>query len=169
MGTNRDAGKTTLACDIIRKFSSKLPVSAIKISPHFHPLEDNEEIIEKNVSYIIVREWNTSGNKDSARMKQAGADQVFYLQVLDDHLADAIQALDQHIKYGNLVVCESGWVRSIVKPGLFLMMHREGEKMLKANAERFRPLVDRFIIFNGSEFDFSPEEIFIDDLRWRIK
>jgi molybdopterin-guanine dinucleotide biosynthesis protein len=72
VGTNQNAGKTTFATKVIKKFSDKYPITAIKISPHFHPLDVDACILARTGNYVIIREHKTGSGKDSARMLKSG-------------------------------------------------------------------------------------------------
>lgn len=167
-GTNRNAGKTTLVTDIIRHFHRQLSITAIKISPHFHPLDDKALVLNKTGEYVIVRETTGNTGKDSSRMLDAGADEALYIQVWDDHLEQAIPEILTLIKPGNAVICESGWARSLISPGAFLILNRTGNKEIKDSVPALRPLADRWIEFDGTNFDFSPAELTFEE-GWKFK
>jgi len=169
VGTNRNAGKTTLACNIISKFSINNKVVGLKISPHFHELDESEEIISRSGQFVIVEETRTDTEKDSSRMLNAGASKVFYLQVWDENLAPALDALFKLLDPDALVVCESGWVRNIVKPGLFLILNRMGDDDRKATINKYKNLADAWIDFDGENFDFDVDLLSIQDGKWNLK
>ena len=85
-GNGRNVGKTSLACSIINENSKKNTIIGLKFAPHFHPIEKNNKLIYKNANFTISEELNKEGSKDSSRMLAAGAQKVFYIQSLDDHL-----------------------------------------------------------------------------------
>ena len=92
VGTNRNAGKTSLACKVIEDHRSQ-GITAIKISPHFHPVEENDNVISRTNNYVIIKEEKKGTGKDSSRMLDAGASEVFYIQVWDNNLNEAIKEL----------------------------------------------------------------------------
>ncbi len=117
-GNGRNTGKTTLACRIIAS-AKAAGVTGIKISPHPHTRSPNDEIIVKTSSGCIIREKNIS-MKDSSRMLQAGASQVFYVECDENNLPAMLSHLERLTSDGP-VVCESGAMRNFVKPALFIM------------------------------------------------
>ncbi len=118
-GNGRNTGKTTLACQIISA-NKGYGVTGIKISPHHHSLRGTEEIIFQGTDFCIIREKALSG-KDSSRMLQAGASEVFYVQCPDDSLQEMFFHLEK-LTVGRPVVCESGGLRKLVCPGAFIMV-----------------------------------------------
>ena len=87
-GTGRNVGKTLLACEIIEHLSKTAILIGVKISHHFHPVEEGQKVIANTQDYLIIEESFIT-NKDSSRMKQAGADKVFYIQARQENLMDA--------------------------------------------------------------------------------
>lgn len=167
-GTNRNAGKTTLITRIISRFHSEIPIVAIKISPHFHDIAEDAVLVAKTTDYVIVKETRTSTGKDSSRMLDAGANQVLYIQVWDNNLEQVLPVILENTIPGSVVICESGWARNLVQPGVFLILNRTGEPIIKESASRLKPLADRWIEFDGRDFDFSPEEIKIENGKWKL-
>lgn len=111
---------------------------------------------------LIVREEQSGTGKDSSRMLGAGADLVFYVQVWDEHLEAILPELIRMIPAGHAVVCESGWARNLVEPGLFLILHRKGNAEIKESAGKLRGLSHAWIEFDGQDFDFQLERISFD-------
>ena len=167
-GTNRNSGKTTLITKIIRHFHDKVPVAGLKISPHFHPLEDDEIIVEKCEEYVITRESRTGTGKDSSRMLAAGAREVYYVQVWDNNLAGVLPRIIELTGPASAVICESGWARNLVVPGVFLILHRKGGTDIKESTKVFKPLADRWIEFDGSGFDFNIEQLDYCGGKWEL-
>ncbi len=167
-GTNRNAGKTTLITRIIRRFHSEITVCAIKISPHFHHLEEDAVILAKTDDFVIVKEVKPSTGKDSSRMLDAGADLVLYVQVWDNNLDRILPTIIENIIPGSVVICESGWVRNLVEPGVFLILNRKDEPEMKENVAKFKPLADRWIEFDGENFDFNPEDLSFENGKWKL-
>ena len=76
-GNGRNVGKTTLACKIIARFAGETEVTGLKITPHFHPVNEDDVVIQTN-NFLIINETQIS-SKDSSLMLQAGAKQVFFV------------------------------------------------------------------------------------------
>jgi hypothetical protein len=168
-GTSRNAGKTTLITRIIRRFHPETPICAIKITPHFHHLEDEAVILAKTDDYVIVKEINPSTGKDSSRMLEAGADLVLYIQVWDNNLERVLPSIIKNLIPGSAVVCESGWARNLVEPGVFLIFNRKDEPEIKENVAKLKLLADRWVEFDGEDFNFKPEDLCYENRRWKLE
>jgi hypothetical protein len=168
VGTDRNAGKTTLAENIIRQFSRSKKIIGLKISPHFHELEKGDEVFLRNEQFLIVRETRPDTGKDSSRMLKAGASEVYYIQVWDQNIRAAVNYLLDKIEGNPPMVCESGWLRNIVNPGIFLIVNRKGNQLFKGSIREYRPLADRWVEFDGKDFNFKPEELQFEKGRWAI-
>ena len=151
-GNGRDSGKTSLVCNIIQRCSDH-KITAIKISPHFHAPGPGLEMIVQNQHYTIAEEKSSLGNKDSSRMLKAGAYKVYYLQVKDDHLKEAFTKLLQIVPPSTPLICESGHLRSIIEPGVFILINREGRNTFKPNYINQSFLANLILTFNGSTFN----------------
>ena len=117
-GNGRNTGKTTYACRLISRTSSKYAITAIKVSPHFHPNRNFRNILLSDENYVICIENDADGEKDSSRMLRAGAKKVYYIEATDSHLETAIKALLGKIRVEGPVICESGGMRNLVRPSL---------------------------------------------------
>jgi hypothetical protein len=125
-GTGRNVGKTFMSCSIINKFKGK-NIVAIKISPHFHEINPESEILISNEKFQIIEE-KTSGNKDSMKMLKAGASKVFYIQVLDEKLLEAFHFVIDKIGDNTPVIIESGALQRFIQPGLIVCLKGENPK-----------------------------------------
>jgi len=166
-GNGRDSGKTSLACEIIKKFSSR-SIIAIKICPHFYPEDGGLNVVFKDTNFTIAEEKNTTSGKDSSRMLEAGADKVYFIQVKDDQLENAFAKLMTLINPKSLLICESGWLRSMVKPGVFIMANHEGREDLKENFKKLMSKADLKVIYNGQSFHPGIEKIRLRNQMWGI-
>ena len=167
-GTDRNSGKTTLITRIIKRFGPDIRISSLKISPHFHPLEKDAQIIEKTAHYAIVREHDTTTGKDSARMLEAGAGQVFYIQVWDNDLESVLPKILELVKSSDAVICESGWRRNLSEPGLFFILNRKGNTDITESLAGLKPLADAFIEFDGTKFEFDSDRIIFENGNWKL-
>ncbi len=134
-GNGRNTGKTTLACQIIYANRHE-KVVGIKISPHHHPLDGTEEVLINQDNYCIIRE-RKPGTKDSSRMLQAGAEEVFYVQCQDAALPKALSELEK-LSGNRPVVCESGGIRLLIKPAFFIMVISEQNSGKPATEEKLK-------------------------------
>jgi len=161
-GAGRNVGKTTLACKIIEHLSKKHDVTGLKISPHIHESDYAIDPLIKSENFIISKEQNNT-EKDSSKILKAGAENVYYVQTKQDYLEDAFLKLLPFVSQGP-VVCESGGLHTLIKPGLFIFVHKGKEiPENKRSYLEFNPLsVDVFatdtdifkknIIFENGKF-----------------
>jgi len=168
-GTGRNTGKTTFACNILRKFSTTHAIVALKITPHFHRNVQGGNVIINSDSLYIAEETDAVTGKDSSLMLQAGARKSYFIMVADAGLDQAVQAIMPLIPPGSLVVCESGGLRSHIIPGLFFMMCSPGKETAKPAAEKLKLSADRVITFDGEKIDFDLNRIEINENQWKIK
>jgi hypothetical protein len=165
-GTGRNTGKTTLACDLVRRFCPFNPIVAIKITPHFHENNKMGNILINKTNLIIAEETDFATGKDSSLMLESGATRSFFVMATDEQLAEAIRMILLMLPHGTLMVCESGGLRSHVIPGVFLMMSGTDSRKTKDRAEKLKMLADRVVTFDGEKIDFDPSTIKIAENRW---
>jgi len=162
-GNGRNVGKTTLACKIISYFASKTEVIGLKISPHNHN-SNKSEIIFKNEKIIVAEEKKIS-TKDSSLMLQAGAKKVYFVMVKPEYLHEAVEHLINNLP-NCLIVCESGGLNEWVAPGMFLMVKRKDEEIVKTHLLKHSP----FIVNNdGKHFDFDIQNLEYGNLQISLK
>lgn len=113
-GAGRNVGKTALACQLIEKYKKHLPITAVKISPHFHDLTFFQKMVMHQEGLIISEELDRSSSKDSSRYLQAGAAQAIYVQATEVKVPLAYQWMTENLK--GLVICESASLGDQVTP-----------------------------------------------------
>lgn len=160
--TTKGAGKTTLACDIIRLFCKTKDITAVKITPL-----DESSLSPDDL--LIIEEKNATADTDSSRFLKAGAKKAFWLKVKKDSLHKVYDALLKLISPNSIIVCESTSLRKIIEPGLFLIVKRKQETNLKTSAADVFNLADRIVTFDGENFDINLDEIKLEDGRWSLK
>ncbi|MFC2106953.1 hypothetical protein ACFLRY_01330 [Bacteroidota bacterium] len=167
-GNGRNSGKTSLACKIIEKHAESQHIIGLKISPHFHALNENEIFITKKNGYNILKEESRDSGKDSSRMLIAGAKEVYFIQSDDENLDEAFHTLMKIIGNDSLIVCESGGLRRKIHPGVFLLLNRKDVTEFKPGARDLKILADRLVTFDDGNFDLDPGEISVSDNSWKI-
>lgn len=167
-GTGRKVGKTTLACRLIGQCSEFQKITAVKISPHLHTQEPGQVIIEQNADFAIIRETNTHSGKDSSRMLQAGAENVYYVQCNDRNLRKPLSILFTLIPDDRPVICESGALLRYVKPGLFLLVKPPDGQSTKKGLEHLAYRPDDWLIFDGQRFNRELASFHFEKGCWRI-
>ena len=168
-GTGQNVGKTLFASQVIAHHASRLSIVSIKISPHFHKIDANSQIVEQGTDYIIIKENNKLGNKDSQRLLNAGSKDVYYIQCHDEQLPMVFSKLKKHIPNDLPIICEAGGLRQFIKPGLFLMIDKKNNKNIKPRARKNRELADKWIEFDEHEFDFDPKHLHFSESGWKIQ
>ena len=123
-GTGTKAGKTTLACKIIRQVSES-GIVGIKITPHFHETTPGLILINEDKGYSVYEETNRGAVKDTSRMVDAGAEKVFFAKVWDNELEQVFLEIMKLVPDGAPILCESPALRNFIEPGLFIIMTSE--------------------------------------------
>ncbi len=164
-GMGRKTGKTSLACDLIRRRAGQ-GIGAIKISCHFHPQHSMELVEEVAGQYQIFRENNPDGHKDSARMLAAGAQDVFYVQTARECAFEAFEKIYAKLPPHLPVLCESGGLGKHLEPGLHVVMKRHvplpGDKSID-----YQP--NAVIEMNGTGFSLPPEHFLFENGQWKLR
>jgi molybdopterin-guanine dinucleotide biosynthesis protein A len=167
-GTGRKVGKTTLACNLIKHFSQSQDVVGIKISPHMHEQVDGQKIIAQSSDYLILEETSPDSEKDSSRMLNAGASKVYYLQTKDRQIREPFQILMDIIPKTQPIICESGALLNYAKPGLFLLVKREGQTAFKKGIDKLTYRADQWVTFDGEGFDLGIDSVQFSAKGWLI-
>ncbi|MBN2137139.1 MAG: molybdenum cofactor guanylyltransferase [Sedimentisphaerales bacterium] len=171
-----NAGKTELACAILRKFGDRNNIIGIKVTT----------IKEKNGKcprggegcgvcssldgvYRITEEDNSNTAKDTSRLLACGASRVFWLRVLREHLAEGVSAMLGMIGPDAVSMCESNSLRLAVRPGLFLMAKGAETKIWKDSARKVKKYADRIVVSDGKEFDLNLDEIKLVRGKWGLR
>lgn len=160
--TTKGAGKTKLACDIIRLFCKTEDITAIKITPVDEPSLSPDD-------FLPIEEKNATANTDSSRFLKAGAKKAFWLKVQKDSLQKGFDSLLKLIGSNSIIVCESTSLRRIVEPELFLIVKRSEETNLKHSAAAVIEFADRIVTFDGENFDINLDEVKLDDSKWSLR
>ena len=174
--TARNAGKTVLACELIRRHAATRTVVGIKVTtvatrdgvcPHGD--KGCGVCTSPTGKFSIVEEHSDNTGKDTARMLRAGARRVFWLRVLRDHLAEGMSCLLDRVPTDAVMVCESNSARTVLEPGVFLVVREEGEATIKPSCSAVIAHADRIVLFNGAGWDFPPERIALKGNRWVVR
>lgn len=168
-GSGRNCGKTTLACEIIKSVSEKSQLFALKISPHFHKLNEKQELLFESRAFKIFQETDLKTGKDSSRMLQAGATNSYYIQCEDQHIHSAWECMKEILPANFPVICESGSLANIFKPGIHLLVEGINPDRMKRSFMRNRELADQIIQFNGSRFNINVSKIAFENGGWTLK
>lgn len=170
----RNAGKTALACAVIRKCSALRDVVAVKVATVRRG--GPEDTLPGKRGYIITQERGvgkagaSTGKAlpDTQRFLAAGACKACWMRAMDDRLEPAAAALRSLFEPGTPVVCESTSLRRVLEPGAFILLRRRGEHPAKASAQALSGFADRILTFDGSAFDLDADDIGYDGSAWKV-
>ena len=170
----RDAGKTTFACEIIRRFHT-LPINAAKVTA----IQARDGLCPRGGKgcgvctslegdFCITEETDPEGKKDTQRLLAAGAQRVMWLRVLKSKLEEGARVFLDSFCPDTPLVCESNSLRNTVVPGLFLMVKHSESKEVKVSAQRVLSRADAVISSDGKRFLFDFERISLAAGCWRL-
>ena len=172
----RNAGKTELACALIRRFCAELELTGIKVTI----IRDEAGRCPRGGEgcgvcaslegrYLITQETGESAGKDTARMLAAGCRRVFWLRVLEEHLLEGFTALLERAGREAVMICESNGMRQIVEPGLFLMVKDRRSDQLKPSARGIMQYADQLVQFDGQAHDLDLGRIHFAGGAWGLR
>jgi molybdopterin-guanine dinucleotide biosynthesis protein A/nucleoside-triphosphatase THEP1 len=170
-----NVGKTELACALLERFSKKQNIVGIKVTT----IKDKDGQCPRggegcgvcsslDGNFCITEEFNKNSGKDTSRLLAAGAGRVFWIQVLKDHLLEAITALLDTIGPEAISICESNSLRQVIEPGLFLMVRNNDSDFRKSSARSVRKYADRIVVSDGNSFNLDLGRIKLADGKWAL-
>ena len=162
-GSAQNVGKTTFTTDLLKTFSETHNIIAIKTSCHFHGILDTDIVIANNNEYTIVKETVTNTGKDSARMLQAGASSVYFIQAKDEFIGDAFIFLYKAINQNYLIICESASLRKYIEPQFFIALTSSKESTLPDNKSILKKADITIIDYLNNKDDVS---LNIENNKW---
>lgn len=145
--SNRNTGKTVVACESICTISKIVPVYAAKViiikelNGKCQRGEDNCRICTSLKEPFDITEEKQISNKDTSKMLQSGATSSFLIRSLKEYIGEAVQHFIQQIPKKGIIVCESNSLRNFIDPGLFLFVH-DNSKPMKLSAKNVAHLAD---------------------------
>jgi molybdopterin-guanine dinucleotide biosynthesis protein A len=180
--TDRNVGKTTFACDIIKKFSANAPVVALKITV----IKKNNGMCPRggegcgvcssvSGNFMITEELNTDSQKDTSQMLAAGSKKVFWLRVMEQHMQEGVKTLLDNIKKTvglNLaIICESNSIRKVIEPGLFVVFKKKDDNYIKPSCHDVIEFADKIINKDMLTHKFSGDlnRFSFNDIKWSYK
>lgn len=172
----RNVGKTEFACSLIRRFRNRRPIIAVKVTTIAEKAGkcprggDGCGVCSSLLTnYFITEETEPPEGKDTDRLLKAGAEKVYWLRVMKEHLHEGFRALMDILPEAATLVVESNSLRLAAEPDLFVMVRDASSIKYKPTAESVRAYADKIMLFNGNGFD-TDETIFdLVDGRWSIR
>lgn len=171
----RNVGKTEFACELIQKQARHHPVIGVKITT----VKERDGQCPRGGSgcgvcsslegnYMLTDEIEGDEEKDTIRMLNSGATNVYWLRVLHEYLEEGLTALLEKIPEHTCVVCESNSARQDLQPGLFLVVKEAGSESIKESCLNVMKHADKIIGFDGSGWDFQPSEVNFEHNTWNL-
>jgi hypothetical protein len=167
-GSGKKVGKTHMGTALIRSFSVKFPLLALKISPHVHDSLGNTRLRSASGGIRIFQDTGIH-LKNSGQFLEAGALQSFFMETDDEHLAVAFNLFMKECNPMDYpVICESGALSRLIKPGISifilqsardlpehkLMTMHQADLVLPAKSFSTSQVIDR-IDFSDNRWDLS--------------
>lgn len=161
--TARNSGKTTLASSIINKYKLNRSVIGLKVTT-IH--DKNKKCIHGGEgcgvcsslkgNFQITEELSTTNNKDTSLLLAAGAEKVYWLKTLKNDIYEGFKAFIGKIPENNIIVCESNSLRTVVNPGIFIMIKNALDGQIKKSAS---DVIDQADIIIENNFNDNFQEI----------
>lgn len=151
-GQAKNVGKTTLLLNIIAAFR-ELRWNAVKITNHPHE-PPGCELRAESASWSIWEQVSITGESDTRRFVQAGAQSAWLIRAEDNALEEAYAALRKNVPADNNLIVESNRIGSLLHPDLFLLMVDAGQPEFKSSAWQRLERIDA-IVWRGSQRRFS--------------
>ncbi len=163
-GTGRNVGKTSFVCNLLKHFEH-LHVNTVKVSPHWHDVQQGRILMHDPGKLMLVQENNYDSYKDTSRMLRCGAKEVFYLQhTTDDALLKGFHFLMNGKKTSEPFIIETAILGKYIAPALHFRITRiHAEPSTKKVIDV--PIND-LIHFDGKDFDLLPEFIQWEQNTW---
>ncbi|MDR1922528.1 MAG: hypothetical protein LBS31_12435, partial [Candidatus Adiutrix sp.] len=146
--TGKNSGKTALAAEFVRRWRDRVPVVALKATTVSrdgggcpYGRHGCGVCSSMEADYLLTREEERDGPKDTSRLLAAGAHQVFWLRSTREALSEAYGRFREEALKGALVICESNSLREYVEPGCFIMMQNAAGPG-KPSSQRVREMAD---------------------------
>lgn len=173
--TGRRAGKTELACSLIRAASQTHPVVGVKVTVVSEEAAGCPRggagcgaCSSLEGDFQIAEERGEVPGKDTARMLASGARRVFWLRCRRDRMRAALEGLLPRLGRDVLVVAESNSLAHAAQPDLFLMLTGDGQEAVKPTATAALPLAQRLVGAAAGDFDLAPRHLAVVDGVWHL-
>jgi len=169
----RNAGKTTLVCELIARHQ---PIAAVKVTvvqPGIRECPRGGEGCGVCPSlgrtpFWLRTEINPGGPKDTSRLLAAGASPVLWLCTRADAFPEVLAAILPLIPPSRPVIVESNSLRHHLTPSLFLMVRHTDDPSIKPSASAVLSYVDRTVRSDGAEFDLDLDDVVFENGVWRL-
>jgi molybdopterin-guanine dinucleotide biosynthesis protein A len=174
-GAGRNVGKTVFACRLIERRAHDLAVTGIKITVMDPPDTGHHDRVEEGTyrafdgPFQILEETAPSNATDTGRMLIAGARRVFWLKVRRDRLQEGLEALMKLVPDDACLVAEGTSARTVIEPGLFIVIRAKNDAAMKESCAAVLPLADRVAEFDGRGWDARPDDCLFVEGEWMLR
>jgi hypothetical protein len=167
-GNGRNVGKTTFSCAVIEHLKEE-KIIGVKISPHFHEFDPEEEdVLYQKDDIIIIEEHRKNTGKDSAKLLAAGAYRVFFIMAKDRYLNKAFRILIELAGTDYPMIIESAALRNTIIPSNFLLLSRPNRPQIKDSIAHLMEYVDYKIILDDEKTNLILENLSYSNSEWKI-
>jgi hypothetical protein len=128
-GAHSKVGKTTIACQILKRLSGWGAIKYTKTS-FYSSITDSPDILQQE-------------NKDTSRLMNAGARNVLWVQSPIEGLQEVLQVAVNMLSYVKGIVLEGNGAIEALKPDLIIFIAANGE--IKRGAEKILRIADAVI------------------------
>jgi molybdenum cofactor guanylyltransferase len=174
--SGQNQGKSTLACRLIARHADSQKIVGAKITTIRESTgecprggEGCGVCAAMEGDWAVTEEVGENPLKDTGRMLDAGADQVFWLRVRQETLDAGVQALLERAGTDRPIVCEGNSPRLVMEPGVFLVSRDRDKNTDKPSAAAVRHYADQTQIFDGTDFTPSLDHIALTEGRWTLR
>jgi len=174
--SGQNQGKSTLACRLISRHAGSCKIVGAKITTIRESTgecprggEGCGVCASMEGEWAVTEEVGENPHKDTGRMVDAGADQVFWLRVRRAHLQEGVEALLDRIGPDRPVICEGNSPRLVLEPGLFLVSRDRTTTTTKPSAAAVRHHADHTLVFDGQDFDLPLDRVALKEGCWTLR
>jgi molybdopterin-guanine dinucleotide biosynthesis protein A len=169
-------GKTAFTRTLIERFGSQHDIVGVKVTTvdsfntSHHPEVAGSGRSDSHMGpYYVTEEKDARSNTDTGKMLAAGAKRVLWLLALKSHLEEGVKALLETLSEEAVSICESNRARSVIEPGVFIMIKGSEDKSWKPSAREVVEHADRVVPSDGTKFDIDLNDIQLLDGRWAVR
>ena len=99
-------------------------------------------------------------------MLLAGASEVYYLQCTDEYLNQALNIIIDTVPRNSNFIFESGGIRKIIEPDLFIMIKSKNYNNEKPNANNYLQIADITITSENNSHNLDYKNIVLSKNGW---
>ena len=132
-GAYSGAGKTTIACKILKRLKGWGAIKYTKTSLYCSIIDDRETLTEEG--------------KDTRRLLDSGAEKVLWVQASYDCLKETLQMAVESLAYLKGLVVEGNSAIEVLKPDFVVFVSGSETERFKKNAEKILEMAD-VVIFD---------------------